>query len=72
VNLGNNILLYFDEAMDEGEWSIAGYNATQRVAAVVNIDENPDFAKLFNQLRLPLKHQSVILLSKCEMLRMGI
>lgn len=47
VNKGNLILIYFDEAMDEGEWDKAGFSASQRTAAAIKIDDNPEFAKLF-------------------------
>jgi hypothetical protein len=47
INSGNVILVYFDTAMDEGEWEKAGVAATQRSAAAILVDENPEFAKMF-------------------------
>jgi len=47
VNSGNLILLYFDTAMDDGEWDKAGFQASSRTATAIRIDDNPEFAKLF-------------------------
>ena len=47
VNSGNLILMYFDTTMDEGEWDTAGIVASNRNAAAIVINDNPDFAKLF-------------------------
>lgn len=47
VNASNLILIYFDASLPAGEDSKASYSVTHGEAAVVSIDEQPEFAKLF-------------------------
>lgn len=47
INSGNVILLYFDTTMDDGEWEKAGYDAANRSATAIQLNDNPEFAKLF-------------------------
>ena len=47
VNKFNDILVYFDTAMENGAGDTAGYTVNNHNAAILNIDESPEFAKLF-------------------------
>lgn len=47
VNKFNDILVYFDTPMESGAADTAGYTVNNHNAAILNIDENPEFAKLF-------------------------
>ncbi|ARC91144.1 hypothetical protein B6A42_01950 [Vibrio coralliilyticus] len=47
VNKGGSILMYFDQAMSPSEPSKANMNVTQFSAGIINISDNPEFAKMF-------------------------
>ncbi len=47
INTGNTILIYFDTPLDPNVASGVGLTITQPSAAAFDLDENPEFAKLF-------------------------
>ncbi len=47
VNTNNSILLYFDTKLDIGNATGVGFNVSRNNAAIIKVDGNPEFAKLF-------------------------
>ncbi len=47
INTGNTILIYFDTLLDANAASGVGFTVTQRSAAAFDLNENPEFAKIF-------------------------
>ncbi len=47
VNTANSILLYFDTNLDLTNAADAGLSVSKASAAIIKVDDNPEFAKLF-------------------------